>query len=117
MLRQVRSHGRGWFGQVLRRSTSVNSTLTRAAGLHGTRAGDGRATGHQLVAVPLLGPAPDAGRVMTTPHDPDALRGSALPPRRYFQDLWMGSFQATSVAVDSGSVGVMSMGRSSSFPL
>src|SRR6516225_5705008 len=38
-------------------------------------------------------------------------------PTRYFQDLWMGSFQATSVAVDSGSVGVMSMGRSSSFPL
>jgi hypothetical protein len=37
--------------------------------------------------------------------------------RRYFQDLWMGSFQAISVAVDSGSVGVMSMGRSSSFPL
>lgn len=37
---------------------------------------------------------------------------------RYFQDLWVGSFQATSVAVDSpGSVGVMSMGRSSSLPL
>lgn len=44
--------------------------------------------------------------------DPITLAG------RYFQDLWMGSFQATSVAVDSpSSVGVMSMARSSSLPL
>ncbi len=34
------------------------------------------------------------------------------------QDLWMGVFQATSVSCDSsGSAGVMSMGRSRSFPL
>jgi hypothetical protein len=36
----------------------------------------------------------------------------------YCQDLWMRLFQATSVSVDlCGSVGVMSMGRSSSLPL
>jgi Family of unknown function (DUF6527) len=39
--------------------------------------------------------------------------------KRYCQDLWMRLFQATSVSVDpaSGSVGVMSTGRSSSLPL
>ena len=37
---------------------------------------------------------------------------------RYCQNLWMGVFQATSVSCDSsGSAGVMSMGRSRSFPL
>lgn len=37
---------------------------------------------------------------------------------RNCQDLWIEVFQATSVSVDSaGSVGVMSMGRSSSLPL
>lgn len=37
---------------------------------------------------------------------------------RYCQDLWMRLFQATSVSVDwQGSSGVMSTGRSSSFPL
>ncbi len=37
---------------------------------------------------------------------------------RNCQYLWIGVFQATSVSVDSvGSGGVMSMGRSSSFPL
>ena len=37
---------------------------------------------------------------------------------RYRQDLWMRLFQATSVSVDwQGSSGVMSTGRSSSFPL
>ena len=43
---------------------------------------------------------------------------AAVEATRYRQDLWMGLFQATSVSVDSlGFVGVMSMGRSSSFPL
>jgi hypothetical protein len=38
--------------------------------------------------------------------------------RRYCQDLWMGLFQAASISVDSlGLVGVISMGRSSTFPL
>ena len=38
--------------------------------------------------------------------------------KRYCQNLWMGVFQATSVSCDSsGSAGVMSMGRSRSFPL
>jgi len=47
-----------------------------------------------------------------------SLFGFLMPGERYCQDLWMRLFQATSVSVDSpGSVGVMSMGRSSSLPL
>ena len=50
---------------------------------------------------------------------PDYLEPTVAEWRRYcHQDLWMGVFQATSVSCDSsGSAGVMSMGRSRSFPL
>src|SRR6516165_378546 len=40
--------------------------------------------------------------IVTDPSGPNVSDHTKIP-WRYFQDLWMGSFQATSVAVDSGS--------------